>query len=368
MLLTGIAFILILSILVFVHELGHFLVARWVGVRVDEFGFGLPPRIWGKKVKQTIYSINALPIGGFVKLAGEDADETEEASQRKRVSRAKLGQYFWARTKLERAAILLAGVTMNFLLAVGITSILVSRGIIEQAPRVHVETVTQGSPAAQAGLKPQDILKTVAFIEGGIRREIPIAVPDTLISTVKSHAGEPVSITYTRDGHDAAVTLTPRKNPPAGQGPLGVAVSNLERKHYPWYQIPAKSVEVAAVRSWQMISSLGNLVYRLATGRTVRSDEVSGPVGIAQVTGQAVRYGWEAVLEFMSILSLNLAILNVLPFPALDGGRLLFVVLEGFGKKARPDVERTVHQIGMVVLLALVVLITINDILRIVHG
>ena len=141
--------LVLLSILVFVHELGHFLVAKKIGVKVEEFGFGLPPRVWGKKFGETIYSINWLPIGGFVRLLGEDVEEEEVII----TSREEKRRYFWARSKKERAAVLLAGVAMNFTLAVIISSFIFMRGVYVPSDRVHVVKVTPGSPADQAGLR-----------------------------------------------------------------------------------------------------------------------------------------------------------------------------------------------------------------------
>lgn len=364
MLLTAVTFLLILSILVFVHEFGHYIMARIIGVKVEEFGFGLPPRLFGKKIKGTIYSVNWLPIGGFVRLAGED-ESAEEHRKEKLKDRVRC---FWARSKKERAAILSAGVFMNFLLAVSITSVLLVRGVIEPTKTVRVEKVTAGSPAELVGIKVKDVVQSVTVMERLGRREQKIENPDVLISTIKAHAGEMVLVTVMRDREVLQMTAVPRKDPPAGEGALGIAITNLEKRTYPWYQAPVRAVLINVSRIWQMLSSLGSLLFRLSTGQTIRPGEVAGPVGIAQVTGEAVKYGLDAVLEFASILSLNLALLNILPFPALDGGRLLFVVFEKMGRKARPDIERTIHQIGMMLLLGLLVLITINDILRLVRG
>lgn len=359
MLLTIVVFILILSILVFVHEFGHFIVARLFGVHVEEFGFGLPPRVMGKKIHGTMYSLNWLPIGGFVKLAGEDA---EDIDREKHTVKTKQGRsrYFWAKSKKERIAILLAGVTMNFLLAVGITAFLLSRGIIEPTNRVRIEKVISQSPAEAAGLLEGDIIKSVNTV-------FPTK-PEMVVSTVNNHKGETIVITVERKGAILSFSIVPRVNPPAGQGALGVQLNNYERHVYPWREIPLKSVEVTFQRAYQMLYSMGDMLVRLVTGQTVKSEEVSGPVGIAKVVGDSMKYGWEAVLEIVSILSLNLALLNVLPFPALDGGRILFVFIEKFGKKTRPAVERMIHQIGMMILLGLLLLITVNDILRIVRG
>jgi len=353
MLLTALVFFIILSILVLVHELGHFTVARLIGVHVEEFGFGLPPRMWGKKIGRTIYSLNWLPIGGFVKLAGEDEVATD-------VKNSKLKEYFFARSKKERSAILLAGVTMNFILAVGITSYLLTQGIFEQSGRVHVEKVAPGGPAEEAGLRANDIVQT---IDG-----VAVYIPSDLIDATKKRAGNPVTLAIVRDNQPLLITLTPRQTPPEGEGPMGVSISDLEEKKYPWTQAPGKALVMNLQRSRDMLIGIGTMLWRVIQLQSPGAD-VAGPIGIAQVTGQAVRFGMKAVLEFMSILSLNLAVLNILPIPALDGGRLLFVFLEkAFGRRVKPAFEQSTHQIGMIILLILIALISINDILRLARG
>ncbi len=359
---TALVFFLILSILVFAHELGHFLVARFIGVRVDEFGFGLPPRLWGKKIGETIYSVNWLPIGGFVKLAGEEEEED------KRIKGVKRQEYFWARSKKERAAILLAGVTMNFILAVGITTYLLTQGVHEASGRVHIERVSKDSPAQKAGLQTKDIIQMVAYQQSGVMQEKQLSKPQDLIDITRSHRGEEVRLTVKREEKTFTVSLIPRKEYPKGEGPMGVSISDLELKKYSLSEAPGKALVITLDRGWQMLASIGGMVWKLLTLQPVGAD-VAGPIGIAQVTGEAVKFGFRAVLEFMSILSLNLAILNALPIPALDGGRLLFVFLEKIiGRRFRPAFERSTHQIGMAVLLALMLLISINDILRLARG
>lgn len=352
MLLTAVVFIVILSILVFIHELGHYTVARLIGVKVEEFGFGLPPRIIGKKIKGTIYSINWLPIGGFVKLLGEDEPASAKASAGRGV---KLQEYFSARSKKERAAILLAGVTMNFLLAVGITTYLLTQGVAEVSGRVHVEQVLANSPAQKAGLTKGDIIEQ-------------FKTPSELISYVNTKKGQEIVLTVDRGSETFEVRVTPRVVVPKGEGPLGVAISDLETKVYPVSKAPFKAVEINVTRAWEMLAGIGTLIVRLVRLEPVGRD-VAGPIGIAAVTGTAVKFGWKAVLEFMSILSLNLAVLNVLPIPALDGGRLAFVFLEKvLGRKVRPAFEQSTHQIGMIILFILILLISINDILRLARG
>lgn len=347
-------FIIVLSILVFIHELGHFTVAKKLGIRVEEFGFGLPPRIWGFRRGETIYSINWLPIGGFVRLSGEDIDESIKLDQKEK------HRYFFARSKKERAAVLLAGVAMNFLLAVIILSYIFTQGVYVPSDHVRFEKISPDSPASIAGLVENDIL--VSFNGKYIKTS------EELIVATKENGGISTEMIIKRGDQNITLMITPRKDPPPDQGPLGVVISNLEEKKYPWYQAPFFGLLEALKMSWMMLTMLGTTLFRLITFQPVGAD-VAGPIGIAQATGQAVKYGFSAVLQLMGILSLNLAIVNVLPIPALDGGRLLFVVLEKFiGKRVKPQAERVAHQIGMVFLLALIALITINDLLRIFRG
>lgn len=355
MIVTIIVFVLILGILVFIHELGHFTVAKKLGIRVEEFGFGLPPRIWGKKKGETIYSINALPIGGFVRLAGEDPDEISQ-----KLTPTEKRRLFWARSKKERAAVLLAGVTMNFLLAVAIISFIFTQGVYVPTDRVHIEKVIADSPAETAGIKEKD--EVISFAGK------TIANSEELIQITKENAGKEVILEVDRNGQPFSFTLTPRVDPPADQGPLGIVISNLEERKYPWYQAPFYGTIEALKMSYIMLATFGSLVWRLVTFQAINVD-VAGPIGIAQATGQAVQVGANAVLQLMGILSLNLAIVNLLPIPALDGGRLMFVILEKFlGRRVKPRAELIAHQIGMAFLLALILLITVNDVLRILRG
>ncbi|MEK7543237.1 MAG: M50 family metallopeptidase [Patescibacteria group bacterium] len=370
MLTTALIFFLILSILVLIHEFGHYAVARWIGVHVEEFGLGLPPRIFGKKIGGTIYSLNWLPIGGFVKLSGEDEDE----SDRKRLNLTKQGstlrKFFWFRSKKERAAILVAGVTMNLLLAIGITAYLLTQGVLEPSGRVTIEKIQPGSPAETVGLHENDIVVSLTSAIDPLAPLAPISIttPKQLIDTTRLHVGEAISLTILRNSKEQKVTVTPRKDPPPGQGPLGVVITDLELKTFAWYQIPGEAVRINVLRAREMFVGVGSTLWRLATLKAPAAD-VAGPIGIARVTGEAVKFGWKAVLEFMSILSLNLAVLNILPIPALDGGRLAFVFLEKLiGKKLRPAFERSAHQVGMIILMGLIILVSVSDILKLAKG
>lgn len=357
MVLTIIAFFVILNILVFIHEFGHFIVAKKLGMGVEEFGFGLPPRLWGKKFKGLLISLNWLPIGGFVRLSGEDIDESVK---REALSGKELNKYFFARPKWQRSAVLLAGVSMNFLLAVIIISYIFTQGVFVPTQRVHVEKVTENSPAAVAGLVENDVI--LSFAGSAIKTS------DEMISLSKNKGGEAVRIVVERNGEEKELILTPRKDPPSGEGPLGVIISNLEEKKYSLWQAPFYGTIEALKISWLMLSSLATMLWKLMTFQSQQVD-VAGPIGIAQATGEAVKQGYMAVLQLAGLLSLNLALFNILPIPALDGGRLFFVLTEDiFGKKFKAKFEAAAHQIGFLVLIGLVILVTINDVVRIIRG
>jgi regulator of sigma E protease len=362
MLITVLIFLAILTILVLIHELGHYTVARIIGVRVDEFGLGLPPRAIGKKIKNTIYSLNWLPIGGFVKLAGEDEEGLDENGKPHNIKNKK--QYFWARTKKERSAILIAGVTMNFLLAVVITAGLLIQGVKEPSGLVRIESITPNSPAEKAGLLPNDVI--ISISSGATTTKVKTS--ELLISTVAKHKGEAIQIQFTRNGQEKNLEIVPRKDVPEGQGPLGVVITDLEMKKYSLWEAPFAALKINLSRAWLMLVGIVTTLWKLVTFQGVQAD-VAGPIGIAQVTGQAAKFGFRALLDFMSILSLNLAVLNILPIPALDGGRLAFVFAEKIlGRKIKPAFEKQTHQIGMLILLFLVLLISIGDIMRLARG
>lgn len=350
MFLTGILVFAVLSILVLVHELGHFLVAKRMGILVEEFGFGLPPRIFGKKIGETIYSLNALPIGGFVKLYGEDYDE-QLAHKGKNYSRT-----FFAKSKIERTLVLLAGVLMNFLLGVVITSFIFTRGVMVPTDQVHIESVVLNSPAEKAGLGQGDVFLNV---DG---RDIKSG--DDLVSYTGQHLGQELTLKVKKGEKILNVKITPRKSYPMNEGPMGVTISNFSKKTYPLWQAPIWGTWEALRLSGFIAKALGQTLWQLATSGVVPKD-VSGPIGIAKVTSEVVKLGPLPVLELVGLISINLAVVNVLPIPALDGGRLLFIGIEAIvGRRVKPKFEKVAHQIGFFLLILLIILITYNDVLR----
>ncbi len=362
MLLTLVSVAVVLSILVLVHELGHFLAAKKAGVKVEEFGFGLPPRLLGKKIGETIYSVNWIPFGGFVRLFGEELTHRKQTEDNKRA--------FWAKSKIKRASIILAGVVFNFLLGIVCFTIVYSVvGIPTETNRVSIAAVLENSPAAEVGIKSADVVlaidgeKLTNFTTG--REAI-----DTFARITRDKKGEPVDLIVERDGQEQLFTLVPRTDWPENEGPAGVVISSFEMKKYPFWQMPFRAaVEgIKEAVSWTILiaSAFGKMVTDLVFQGTAPQD-IAGPIGIIQITGQVARTGIINLIQFVGIFSINLAILNILPLPALDGGRLVFLLYEVIsGRKPKPEIENWINTIGFGLLIGLMVLVTLNDLTRLV--
>ena len=354
-------FVLMLSVLILVHEYGHFFMAKLFKMRVDEFGIGLPPR--AKKLftwKGTLFSLNWLPLGGFVKLFGEDMEDPAQAAS---------PEAFFNKPIWQRAGVLTAGVIMNFLLGVFAFGIVYTYlGIPTKTDKVFVVEVGVDTPAEVAGIKVESEIKKITFE----KKEVPFIGVDGFIKQVEPLKGKEIELTLAdKKGQETTVKIVPRLSPPEGQGALGVALSNIEMKMYPIWQRPFRGMVVGVTEAWawgkEIATNLGTLLWGIITGKGVPKD-VAGPIGIYQVSKQVYKIGWVAVLQFMAILSVNLAILNIMPFPALDGGRLFFLGVEMIiGKKLKNKVEGYVHTTGMVFLLGLMVLITVRDVIKLIR-
>jgi regulator of sigma E protease len=349
-----IIFLIVLSILVIVHEFGHFIMAKRAGVMVEEFGFGLPPRLFGKKFGETLFSINALPFGGFVKLYGEQDEEGVTNPKRA----------FLNKNKRIRISVIVAGVVMNFILAIFAFAIVYSfSGIPRDTKNLKVVDVTAGSPAQAAGVIVGDVISKVGKDE--------VTTVTGFISKVGEQKGKNVTFEIIRNGNTIKQQIKPRENPPAGEGALGVTITTTEIYFAPIWQRPFYGIYYGFKEAlfWGQTIAVGlwTLIAGLFKGQVPQ--DVSGPVGIFAVTTQAAKGGILVLINFIGILSVNLAILNILPFPALDGGRLLFIAIEGLiGKKVLPKVESTIHAIGMIILLLLIVAITYHDIQRLISA
>lgn len=340
--MTIIVFLIVLGLLIFVHELGHFITAKINHVQVDEFGLGFPPRLVGVKRGETTYSINVIPLGGFVKMAGEE-DPSHPRSLAAKPARIRL-------------LILGSGVIMNALLPLLLFTLSVMIPSHIAVGDVTVSEVAPGSPAAQAGLQVGDVIQSL----NGYK----IRNAGDLVYQEQLNLGSNVTLGVDRAGTLIdAVTLV-REKPPSGQGPIGLTTdlkntSQISQSEPFWRAVPK-----AASTYGETMVITKNEVESWFRGR---KPEVSGPIGIADVTGQVARAGVSALLYFAAILSINLAIINILPIPGLDGGRIFFVLLElaRGGKRISPRKEGLAHLIGIAILLLLVLVISYFDVARI---
>jgi len=337
----------ILSLLVFVHEFGHFLAAKKAGIKVEEFGFGYPPRLLGKKIGETIYSLNWVPFGGFTRIYGMESDSAKATKDK---------EAFWNKPKRIRAAVLSAGILMNFLLGVLAFSIIYSfLGIPKKQGFVEVVAVTEGSPAEKAGIKEGDIIRKFQNNK-------------EFVKIISENLGKEIELELERQGPTLSVIVVPRKEPPENEGPLGVVIADSKMVQPAFWQRPFLSlwfgIREAVGWAGAIFFGVGKMLYDLGFKGIVPKD-ITGPVGIVQIATGVARAGILALLQFLGALSVNLAVLNLLPIPALDGGRLLFLGVEAAtGKKPKPKFERWVHTVGMIILLLLMLAITIQDISR----
>jgi regulator of sigma E protease len=416
MFVTILIFVAVLSVLVFVHELGHFLTARFFGVKCEEFGMGLPPRaigwqlfkqkhlekigesdsvsvkvetidlpsgdeaiketvveekkeidvmvsrkkwriVWGNREtnpdEPLIYSLNWIPVGGFVKIKGENGDEAADTDS------------FGHQPIWQRNLILAAGVTMNIVLTVILLAVAFSFGVpgstdnleggklIDQ-PKVQVVEVLKGSPADMAGLRAGDVISS---IDGQA-----ITSSKALQDLVASKENQTVKILVKRGETDLEKSATVAKVD--GQAALGVGIVDLGTVRYPIHLAFWQALKTTWAWLVMIALALVGLIKQLFGGPSVGA-EFAGPVGIAVMTGQAAQLGWTYVLQFAAMLSLNLAIINILPFPALDGGRILFLTIGKLrGKMIDAKWENFSHNFGFILLMALIVFITYRDLLK----
>lgn len=365
-----IIFILTLLFLVLIHELGHFLMAKKFGIKVEEFGFGIPPRLWGKKFGETLNSINWLPFGGFVKLYGEDEVDKQSLAS-KDAKKVWDAHSFMAANVWKRIIVVIAGIFMNLLFAwILFYIVLISQDfkIIYPTPDPIVQVVKtqEGLPAAKAGVKAGERLLAIndQFIKSVQQsREIIKVNTDKEIKLVLSDL----------DGNDLrSVVVIPEKVD--GQVLIGVVFSSVGFKEY---KTPTEKLFSGISYSWDLtrlsIAGLGKLVTDISSGNVKEaSKSVAGPVGLATITNNILSEGFAATIPyiwFTGIISLTLSIMNFLPIPALDGGRLLFLYIEALTrKKVKPEVERIIHTAGFAILITLMLLVTISDVRKLILG
>lgn len=422
--LTIIVFILILGVLIFVHELGHFVVARRNGIKAEEFGFGFPPRIfgvqtwrekrlekiaeeekvevdiqdtisggseiiketitdekkeidvvrsvrkwrwtWGKQgmaeenpERGTIYSLNWIPLGGFVKIKGEDGENKDTDS-------------FATKSAWKRTKVLAAGVLMNFALAWFLISVCLVVGIPEPVAegeartdsKIQISEIISDSPAKIMGLKIGDeILKEQKTLAGA---KLEIKNIKDFQDYINANKGKEIAIQVQRGNEPLNLKGTPRKDYPENQGALGIAMAETAIYQYPWYQSFWKGFLILLDLILAMLAALYGIVKNLFIGKEI-GIEVAGPVGIAVLTKQATELGLVYILQFVAILSINLGIINAFPFPALDGGRILFIIIEKIKRSpVSQKTEQAFHAIGFAILIALMLVVTFRDILNVI--
>ncbi len=390
----------VFGLLVLVHEFGHFITAKWAGIRVEEFGVGFPPRIVGLRkrdgkgweviwfggirseedsydsLKQTpfsgtsggvstpgapvsnhtIYSLNLIPIGGFVRMPGENGDINDENGHYD-------PQSFAAKSAGKRLIVLVAGVTMNVLLAMVLFTFAFGFGEPKLLPQIG--KVVPGSPAEIAGIRPGDTIVSANNQPVKFFSDLQAVVNAEIQADKNHHATVPVIMQIQRSGATEVIstTVNVRVHPPAGQGPMGIeASSKVVFDSIPLWQAPIRGVQYTFQTTADFLQAIGQMI----TGSL--PFQLAGPVGIVRITGEVAQSvpseGWWPLLSLTAVLSLNLAIINILPFPALDGGRVVLVLIEVLrgGKRLKPEVEGFINFAGMLMLLTLMVVITFFDV------
>ena len=405
----------VFGVCVLVHEFGHFITAKWAGIRVEEFGIGFPPRLVGFRKREsggweviwfsgkhnpedtyvsqkqpyysnagsvvstipeamkgqstpynnqidtvasdhTIYSINFLPIGGFVRMPGENGDINDPEGYYD-------PQSFAAKSAGKRIIVLLAGVTMNIILAMVLFTI--AYGLGEPTFPATIGKVVPGSPAAVASLQPGDTIVSVNGHPVQLFTDVQNIVTNAITADKNLHATVPVELEVRHAGETQTVSTTVhvRVHPPQGQGPMGVE-EKIVFVSSPLWQAPFKGIQ----HTFSVTGDFINQIAQMIAGAV--KPQLAGPVGIVKITGEVAAsvpdLGWWPILSLTAILSLNLAIINILPFPALDGGRILLILIELLrgGKRLKPEREGIINFVGMAILLTLMVVITVNDVIH----
>ncbi len=393
------AVIPVFGLLVFVHELGHFLTAKWAGIRVEEFGLGFPPNVvsvrkrerggwevmWFGRSREidtsstqnpfsgtsggrsgesavvphhTIYSLNLLPIGGFVRMPGENGDATDDEGNYD-------SQSFAAKSAGKRIAVLCAGVVMNFLLGIVLFTIAYSVGQPVATNDPVIGTVQSGSPAQAAGLRPNDRVLSVNGQPVKSFSQMHDVVDKAMKADTHHGATLPVTlvILHSKSSVPMTIVVNARTHPAPDSGAMGVS-GKVNLVKAPIWEAPIKGVQ----QTFDFIRTYLGLIGQMIVGAI--QPQFSGPVGIARVTGDVAQtvpyYGWWPILSLTAILSLNLAIFNILPFPALDGGRVFLILVEILrgGKRLKPEREGLINFVGLAVLLLLMVVVTVSDVLH----
>src|SRR3989344_3550891 len=363
-------FIIVLAVLILSHEFGHFIVAKKSGIRVDEFGIGFPPRAWGKKIGETIYSINWLPFGGFVRIFGENNEEVATDEERKRS--------FISKPKIVQAAVIAAGIIFNLILAWIIFSIVLTMGIPASTSFVPAEKlesleltvvgVAPDSPADKAGIEALD---AIVYLRSSRDQITTNLTPELLQEFVRAHSQGPITFGYKKAGGEGILEtqIIPQVGIYNDSPAIGVSMDlvgifkvNILRAPYEGLLLTSR-LTVATLKGYAVI--IRDIF--IGQGREVLG-VISGPVGIAGLVGDAASHGAGSALILTAIISISLAIINLIPFPALDGGRLLFLIIEAIkGSPIKPKVAMITNSVGFILLILLLLIVTYSDIAKLIH-
>lgn len=361
-----IIFIIILGILIFVHELGHFLIAKWAKIRVDEFAIGFPPKIFSIKKEgwETRYSLNLIPFGGYVKIFGETPDEESNNPE--------ATDSFVNKNRWIQAAVLVAGVSFNIIFAwllfsisfmSGFPSIVTedNRGDVKDAG-VVITSISPDSPAMQAGLQVGDKIESISVVDTAILSTPSVEGVQEFIAT---HSENTLDIKVKREsGIEEIISVTPTEGILEDKKAVGITMNLIGELKLGFFGAILEGGEMTINMTKNIAVGLGGLITDMFKG-DADLNQVSGPIGIVGLVGDASKFGFTYLLGFTAFISLNLAVLNLIPFPALDGGRLLFVIIEGITRKPiKPVIANTLNLFGFGILILFMIIITVSDVVK----
>ncbi len=353
--MTTLIFLIVLAVLIFVHELGHFLFAKACGIRVDAFAIGFGPRIFSKKVGEVVYSLNLIPFGGYVKIFGENPDDESINGEDKARS-------FVHKPKLQQISVLFAGILFNLIFAWILATIAFTFGVATSADSypeykdrmtdssITITFVTAGSPAQKAGLKAGDVL-------------LVKSVEDTQ-KLINESAGKEVTLKYIRSGVESEAKVIAEKGIVEHKYAIGISMEDVSILRLPIHLAFVEGFKFTNNMITATIFGIYDLFAGMFNGESKLSS-VTGPIGIAGLVGDAAKLGFTYLIMFTAVISINLGILNAVPFPALDGGRILFVIIESIIRRPiKPVIANTVNAIGFGLLILLMVVVTYKDIVK----
>jgi len=368
-----IIFLIILVVLVVSHEFGHFIVAKKAGMRVDEFSFGFPPKLFGIKRGETSYNFNLLPLGGYVKIYGENGDPNDLNQE----NNADIERSFTHKPRYKQALVLIAGIVMNLLVAwvllsVGLmsgmpSSVSTTPGDVElQNKSIMITGIAKDSPAEKAGLQIGDKIISLETENDSTLLLSSYFTAETVQLFIKEHQNENINISVERDGVKSVVGVIPEKMNDEEVSKVGISMDMIGTLKLPFFKAVWEGLKSTLIMTWGTMLGFYHLISSAIVGKANMSS-LTGPVGIVGIVGDAASFGFVYLLSFTALISINLAVINLIPFPALDGGRLLFLLIEKIkGSRIKPEIAGWTNAIGFGLLMILMVIITYHDVIKLV--